>query len=50
MRRGHRKAHARGWMVLAVLLPVGVALAIALSGRPPADPNIDAILRAGAED
>lgn len=49
MRRGHRHAHSRIWLVLAVLLPVGVGLAIALAGRPPADPGIDAVLAAGAE-
>lgn len=50
MRRGHRQMHARLWLALAVLLPVAVVLAIALSGRPPADPNIGAILQSGAED
>lgn len=49
MRRAHRKAHVRAWIMLAVALPVGVGLALLLrTGAPPADPGI-ATIRAASE-
>lgn len=49
MRRGHRTVHARLWLLLALVLPVGLALAIALSDSPPADPGIAAVRAAAVE-
>lgn len=49
MRRAHRKAHVRAWIVLALVLPLGVALALVFrAGPPPADPGI-ATIRAASE-
>ncbi|MGF1625693.1 MAG: hypothetical protein ACFCVH_12480 [Alphaproteobacteria bacterium] len=51
MRRGHRSMHARIWLLIAAALPLGVALAVALSpGPPPADPGIEAVRAANAGD
>jgi len=43
MRRAHRRNHVRAWVLLAVALPIGVALAIALSESVPTDDGIEAV-------
>ncbi|MEZ5667243.1 MAG: hypothetical protein R3F55_07390 [Alphaproteobacteria bacterium] len=48
MRRAHRAAHARLWVVLAVAIPLGLALALLLSGPVPTDPAIDSIRAAAS--
>lgn len=39
MRRPHRAAHVRVWLVLAVLLPLGFVLGLALRQERPVEPR-----------
>lgn len=49
MRRAHRRAHARIWMALAVLLPLVIVVAMAIRQQGPLETRAERIEAPSAE-